>query len=175
MTLALMLQFVPAIMADPAAAPDPATVVSAIMDQVALAAAPQIHTAGFGLWRELAAILVVWTGLRVAFTGDFRPWDVGRVVIALWFPWAMLTFYNAPLPGSTRSFTAAITDGGEWLQLMLIANTGIPVLGMVQEHVHLHPLWRDCGGAHAGVPRGQYRLDGCHCQRSPTEYEFPVA
>ena len=94
MTLALMLQFVPTIPADPAAAPDPATVVSAIMDQVALAAAPQIHTAGFGLWRE---------------------------------------------------------------------------------HVHLHPLWRDCGGAHAGVPRGQYRLDGRHCQRSPTEYEFPVA
>ena len=78
MTLALMLQFVPAIPADPAAAPDPATVVSAIMDQVALAAAPQIHTAGFGLWRGLAAILVVWTGLRVAFTGDFRPWDVVR-------------------------------------------------------------------------------------------------
>ncbi len=124
MTLALMLQFVPTIPADPAAAPDPATVVSAIMDQVALAAAPQIHTAGFGLWRGLAAILVVWTGLRVAFTGDFRPWDVVRVVIALWFPWAMLTFYNSPLPGSTRSFTAAITDGGEWLQLMLIQNTG---------------------------------------------------
>ena len=85
MTLALMLQFVPTIPADPAAAPDPATVVSAIMDQVALAAAPQIHTAGFGLWRGLAAILVVWTGLRVAFTGDFRPWDVVRVVIALGF------------------------------------------------------------------------------------------
>ena len=47
MTLALMLQFVPTIPADPAAAPDPATVVSAIMDQVALAAAPQIHTARF--------------------------------------------------------------------------------------------------------------------------------
>ena len=112
MTLTMMLQFVPTIPADPAAAPDPATVVSAIMDQVALAAAPQIHTAGFGLWRGLAAILVVWAGLRVAFTGDFRPWDVVRVVIALWFPWAMLTFYNSPLPGSTRSFTAAITDGG---------------------------------------------------------------
>ena len=58
------------------------------------------------------------------FTGDFRPWDVVRIVIALWFPWAMLTFYNTPLPGSTRSFTAAITEGGNWLQGVLIANTG---------------------------------------------------
>ena len=71
-----------------------------------------------------AAILIVWTGLRIAFTGDFRPWDIVRVVIALWFPWAMLTFYHDPLPGSTRSFTEAITGGGQWLQLILIQNTG---------------------------------------------------
>ena len=124
MTPAMMLQLVPTIPTDPAAAPDPATVVSGIMDQVILAAAPQVHAAGLDLWRGLAAILIVWTGLRIAFTGDFRPWDIVRVVIALWFPWAMLTFYHDPLPGSTRSFTEAITDGGQWLQLILIQNTG---------------------------------------------------
>ena len=94
------------------------------MDQITVAAAPQIQTAGMGMWRGLAAILVVWTGLRIAYTGDFRPWDVVRIVIALWFPWAMLTFYNAHLPGSTLSFTAAITGGANWLQGVLIANTG---------------------------------------------------
>ena len=124
MTPVMMLQLVPTIPTDPAAAPDPATVVSGIMDQVILAAAPQVHAAGLDLWRGLAAILIVWTGLRIAFTGDFRPWDIVRVVIALWFPWAMLTFYHEPLPGSTRSFTEAITDGGQWLQLILIQNTG---------------------------------------------------
>ena len=124
MTPVMMLQLVPTIPTDPAAAPDPATVVSGIMDQVILAAAPQVHAAGLDLWRRLAAILIVWTGLRIAFTGDFRPWDIVRVVIALWFPWAMLTFYHDPLPGSTRSFTEAITDGGQWLQLILIQNTG---------------------------------------------------
>ena len=36
----------------------------------------------------------------------------------------MLSFYNTPLPGSTLSFTAAITEGGNWLQGVLIANTG---------------------------------------------------
>ena len=123
--LALLLQItVPAISPDPAAAPDVATVVSGIMDQIIAAAAPQVHATGMAMWRGLAAILIAWTGLRIAFTGDFRPWDVVRIVIALWFPWAMLTFYNTPLPGSTRSFTAAITEGGNWLQGVLIANTG---------------------------------------------------
>ncbi len=123
--LALLLQItVPTIPADPAAAPDVATVVSGIMDQIIAAAAPQVHATGMAMWRGLAAILIAWTGLRIAFTGDFRPWDVIRIVIALWFPWAMLTFYNTPLPGSTRSFTAAITEGGNWLQGVLIANTG---------------------------------------------------
>ena len=73
--LVMMLQFVPTIPPDPAAAPDPKTVVTAIMDQVALAAAPQVQVAGMAMWRGLAAILVVWTGLRIAYTGDFRPWD----------------------------------------------------------------------------------------------------
>ena len=112
MMLMLMLQLVPTIPADPAAAPDVATVVSGIMDQIIAAAAPQVHATGMAMWRGLAAILVAWTGLRIAFTGDFRPWDVIRIVIALWFPWAMLSFYNTPLPGSTLSFTAAITEGG---------------------------------------------------------------
>ena len=122
--LMLMLQLVPTIPPDPAAAPDVATVVSGIMDQIIAAAAPQVQATGMAMWRGLAAILVAWTGLRIAFTGDFRPWDLVRIVIALWFPWAMLSFYNTPLPGSTLSFTAAITEGGNWLQGVLIANTG---------------------------------------------------
>ena len=119
-----MLQLVPTIPPDPAAAPDVATVVSGIMDQIIAAAAPQVQATGMAMWRGLAAILVAWTGLRIAFTGDFRPWDLVRIVIALWFPWAMLSFYNTPLPGSTLSFTAAITEGGNWLLGVLIANTG---------------------------------------------------
>ena len=43
----------------------------------------------------------------------------------------------------------------------------IPVLGVVQGHVHLHPLWRDRGGVDAGVPRGQHGLDRGHYQWSP--------
>ena len=247
------------------------------MDQIIAAAAPQVHATGMAMWRGLAAILVAWTGLRIAFTGDFRPWDVVRIVIALWFPWAMLSFYNTPLPGSTLSFTAAITEGGNWLQGVLIANTGedylvsftrlsqnffarassmelgsgsgmldivlngltnlsylfmaflhtiifelflllillcliviyavsmgqviwaqlalgvllilgplfiplspgraprIPVLGVVQGHVHLHPLRRYSGGVDAGVPRGQHGLDRGHYQWAPARQQLLVA
>ena len=63
--------------ADPAAAPDVATVVSGIMDQIIAAAAPQVHATGMAMWRGLAAILVAWTGLRIAFTGDFQAVGCG--------------------------------------------------------------------------------------------------
>ena len=132
--LALMLQIVPpTIPPDPAAAPDPVTVVSELMGQIADAASPQVLAAGMGMWRGLAAILIVWTGLRIAFTGDFRPWDVVRIVIALWFPWVMLTFYIDPLPGSTFSFSTAITGGGNWLQAVLIGNTGEDFVQQITE------------------------------------------
>ena len=59
--LALLLQItVPTIPADPAAAPDVATVVSGIMDQIIAAAAPQVQATGMAMWRGLAAILVAW-------------------------------------------------------------------------------------------------------------------
>ena len=49
--LMLMLQLVPTIPADPAAAPDVATVVSGIMDQIIAAAAPQVQATGMAMWR----------------------------------------------------------------------------------------------------------------------------
>ena len=73
-TLALMLQIVPpTISPDPAAAPDPVTVVSELMRQIADAAVPQVHAAGMGMWRGLAAILIVWTGIADRFHGRFPP------------------------------------------------------------------------------------------------------
>ena len=92
--LVLMLQLVPTIPPDPAAAPDVATVVSGIMDQIIAAAAPQVQATGMAMWRGLAAILVAWTGLRIAFTGDF---DRGT-----WFG-------SSSLSGSPGRCSASIT------------------------------------------------------------------
>ena len=91
MTPVMMLQLVPTIPADPAAAPDPATVVSGIMDQVILAAAPQVHAAGLDLWRGLAAILIVWTGLRIAFT-SVVAWIIPKDALSLCFSTLGITY-----------------------------------------------------------------------------------
>ena len=66
-------------------APEDATDVKGFLDSIlaemTAGAAPEILDTGMLLWRGLAAVLVVWTGLRIAFTGDFRPWDL---IKALW-------------------------------------------------------------------------------------------
>ena len=111
---------VPVLSPDPTEATDPGTVIDAIVDQIIASTAPEVFIAGMDLWRALGAILIVWTGLRIAFSGDLRPWDLVRLFFALWFPWAMLTFYSTPLPGSTLSFTAALTGGGSWLQGLMV-------------------------------------------------------
>ena len=111
---------VPVLDPSPAQTPDPKTVIDTIIEQITAAAAPDVGLAGMDLWRALGAILIVWTGLRIAFSGDLRPWDLVRLFFALWFPWAMLTFYSTPLPGSTLSFTGAIVGGGTWLQGLLV-------------------------------------------------------
>ena len=93
----------------------------ALIDDITAGAAPELLDTAMLMWRGLAAILVVWTGLRIAFSGDFRMWDVIRLVIALWIPWTMITFYDTPLPGTADLPVPAIfTSGGNWLQGLFI-------------------------------------------------------
>ena len=58
-------------------------------------------SAGEDLWTGLAAIMVVWTGVKIAMSGNFQPWEVIRLIIGLWIPWVMLHFYSNPLPAPT--------------------------------------------------------------------------
>ena len=116
--------FVPIVPANPEDATDVKGFLDSILAEMTAGAAPEILDTGMLLWRGLAAVLVVWTGLRIAFTGDFRPWDLIRLVIALWIPWSMLNFYNTALPGATVSFPGAVVGGGNWLQTVLVGNIG---------------------------------------------------
>ena len=93
----------------------------ALLDDLTVSAGTEVLDTALLMWRGLAAILVVWTGLRIAFSGDFRMWDVIRLVIALWIPWTMLTFYDTPLPGTANlTIPQMVVGGGNWLQRIFI-------------------------------------------------------
>ena len=84
--------------------------------------APELLALGNDLWAGMAVIVVVWTGLRIAFSGDIQPWDFVRLIIGLWIPWVILQFYNQPIPGMAMSFPVMIAAGGTWVQAFFIGD-----------------------------------------------------
>ena len=114
--------FVPAVPQNPAGAMDTKGFMDSLLADITATAGPEMWTTGMLLLRGLAAILVVWTGVRVAFEGDFRPWDLIRLVMAIAVPWGMMAFYVTPIPNTTFTFPGAIIEGGNWIQRTLIGN-----------------------------------------------------
>ena len=84
--------------------------------------APELLDLGNDLWLALSLIVLVWTGVRIAFSGDLQPWDFVRLIIGLWIPWVILQFYNQPLPGMAMSFPVMVASGGSWVQDFLIGD-----------------------------------------------------
>ena len=94
-----------------------------VLEAVLGSAANPVLDLGRDLWRGLAVIVIVWTGLRIAFSGSIEAWEIVRLVFGLWIPWVMLQFYSVPLPGMALSFPEMIAGGGAWLQRMFLEDT----------------------------------------------------
>ena len=95
-----------------------------VQDAIITTAAQPIMDNGEALWRGLAAVVVVWKGLQIAYSGTFQPWDMIRTIIGLWIPWIMLQYYATPIPNVGMSFPQAIVAGGTWLQDFFLADLG---------------------------------------------------
>ena len=93
-----------------------------VLQSLVGAGANPVYQSGLQLWSGLAAVVVVWKGLQIAFSGTFQPWDVIRTIIGLWIPWIMLQFYNTNIPGVGYSFPGVIVAGGTWLQNYFLEN-----------------------------------------------------
>ena len=94
-----------------------------VLETIIGSGAPPLLTAGDALWRGIALIVVVWTGLRIAFSGQFQPWELIRTFLGLWIPWVMLFFYDTNIPGTAFSFPGAVAAQGTWLQQFFLADT----------------------------------------------------
>ena len=84
------------------------------------AAGAEIFTAGTTMLTGLALIVIVLNGVKIAFSGNIQPWELGRVIIGIWIPWVILQFYTTNIPGMTFTFPGMIAGGGNWLHSLLI-------------------------------------------------------
>ena len=93
-----------------------------VLDTVIGNAAPDVLTLGLQLWGGLAAVVVAWSGLRIAFSGTFEPWALVRIVLGVAIPRTLLHYYSLPIPGVGFSFPATVAAGGIWLQNLFLSD-----------------------------------------------------
>ena len=71
---------------------------------------------------RLAAIVVAWSGLKIAYSGTLEPWALVRVVLGIAIPRTLLHYYSVPIPGVGFTFPAMVAAGGIWLQNLFISD-----------------------------------------------------
>jgi len=85
---------------------------------------PEFLRFGYGLFLSFATILIVWQGIRMMFSheglGD-QMFEFAKLLMLISFGYAMITFYEAPIPGFGVSFSNLITDQSGYFQSVLEA------------------------------------------------------
>src|SRR6478672_5451503 len=85
---------------------------------------PEFLRFGYGLFLSFATILIVWQGVRMMFSHDGlgdQMFDFAKLLMLISFGYAMITFYEAPIPGFGVSFSNLITDQAGYFQSVLEA------------------------------------------------------
>ena len=93
-----------------------------VLDTMVGAAAPDVLALGNQLWGGLAAVVVAWSGLRIAYSGAVEPWALVRVVLGIAIPRTLLHYYSVPIPGVGLTFPATVAAGGIWLQGLFVSD-----------------------------------------------------
>jgi len=79
---------------------------------------------GSRLFAALATIVIAWQGIRLMFSSEGlneQMFDVAKVLLFVSFGYALITYYEAPLPGIGVSFSNLITDQTAYFQSVLQA------------------------------------------------------
>jgi hypothetical protein len=83
---------------------------------------PEFLRFGYGLFLSFATILIVWQGVRMMFSHDGlgdQMFEFAKLLMLISFGYAMITFYEAPIPGFGVSFSNLITDQAGYFQSVL--------------------------------------------------------
>jgi type IV secretory pathway VirB6-like protein len=85
---------------------------------------PEFLRLGFRLFISLATILLAWRGIAMMFSGEGlgdSMFEFAKLLLFVSFGYAMIAFYEAPIPGFGVSFSNLITDQAFYLQSILEA------------------------------------------------------
>ena len=96
------------------------TFLDTALESLTASAGTEIFTLGNQMFGMLALIVLVLSGLKIAFGGGLQPWEIVRVIIGIWIPWVMLQFYTNNIPGVGFTFPHMIVAGGNWLNDLLV-------------------------------------------------------
>lgn len=99
---------------------------------------PEFIRFGLSLFVAFAAVLITWHGIRMMFKQDTlgdHIFDFARLLLFISFGYALISFYEDPLPGIGVSFTNLITDQTHYFATVLETRS----LELVFQH--LDSLW----------------------------------
>jgi len=85
---------------------------------------PEFLSFGYRLFLSFAVILIAWQGIRMMFSGEGlgdQMFDFAKLLLFIAFGYALIAFYESPLPGIGVSFSNLITDQAAHFQSVLEA------------------------------------------------------
>jgi hypothetical protein len=85
---------------------------------------PEFLRFGYSLFLSFATILIAWQGIRMMFSHDAlgdQMFEFAKLLMLMSFGYAMIVFYEAPIPGFGVSFSNLITDQAGYFQSVLEA------------------------------------------------------
>jgi hypothetical protein len=85
---------------------------------------PEFLRFGYGLFLSFATILIAWQGIRMMFSHDGlgdQMFEFAKLLMLISFGYAMIRFYETPIPGFGVSFSNLITDQAGYFQSVLEA------------------------------------------------------
>ena len=85
---------------------------------------PEFLRLGFRLFVSLATVLIAWHGIHMMFSREGlgeAMFDFAKLLLFVSFGYAMIAFYETPIPGIGVSFSNLVTDQAFYLQSILEA------------------------------------------------------
>jgi len=101
---------------------------------------PEFLRLGYSLFIAFATILIVWHGIKMMLSGDSlgdHLFGFAKLLLFIAFGYALVAFYESPIPGVGVSFSNLITDQAHEFANILDARS----LELVFDH--LDQLWQD--------------------------------